>query len=114
TGADRWGIVRADVFKQFRYPEFRNERFMLEGVVWNRILRRYAARFINEPLLIASYVPGGLGRQGDLRSSSPKGAVVYHAELAFSRVPAAMRIKSAINAIRFSGVALARGVMRTK
>src|SRR5207245_7624386 len=113
-GADRWGMIRADVFKQFRYPEFRNERFILEGVVWNRILRKYAARFFNEPLLIASYAAGGLGRQGDLRFSSPKGAVVYHAELALSNVPVGMRLKSAINALRFSCVAIAREILRFK
>jgi glycosyltransferase involved in cell wall biosynthesis len=107
-GADRWGIFRADVLKKFRYPEFKNERFVLEGVVWNRILRKYAVRYFNEPLLIASYAPDGLGRQGDLRFSSPKGAVVYHMELAFSPVPVRNRLKSAINALRFSAVAVAR------
>jgi glycosyltransferase involved in cell wall biosynthesis len=105
---DRWGIIRADVLKQFPYPELKNERFVLEGLVWNRILKKYAARFINEPLLIAGYAPNGLGRQGDLRFSSPKGAAVYHIELALSDVPAAARLKSAINAVRFSCVAVAR------
>ncbi|HMF19273.1 MAG TPA: glycosyltransferase family A protein [Gemmataceae bacterium] len=105
---DRWGITRADVFKQFRYPELNNERFVLEGLVWNRILKKYAARFFNEPLLIAGYAPNGLGRQGDLRFTSPKGAAVYHFELALSDVPPAARLKSAINAVRFSCVAVAR------
>ncbi len=63
--------------------------------------------------LVASWksliaAPDGLGRQGDLRFSSPKGAVLYHAELAFSNVPARTRLNSAINAVRFSLVALAR------
>jgi glycosyltransferase involved in cell wall biosynthesis len=106
--ADRWGIIRADVLRQFPYPELKNERFVLEGLVWNRILRKYAARFINEPLLIAGYAPDGLGRQGDLRFSSPKGAVLYHTELAFSDLPAAARFKSLINVVRFSWVAVAR------
>ena len=107
-GADRWGMIRTDILKKFRYPEFKNERFMLEGVVWNRILKKYAIRYVNEPLLIACYAPGGLGRQGDLRFSSPKGAVVYHTELAFSDAPVKVRVKSAINAMRFSLVAILR------
>lgn len=106
--ADRWGMMRADILKKFPYPEFKNERFILEGVVWNRVLKKYGARFVNEPLLIAGYAPGGLGRQGDLRYSSPKGAVIYHLELAFSNVPAKIRLKSAISAARFSFVAVAR------
>ncbi len=105
---DRWGMVRADVFRKFPFPVFQNERFIPEGTVWNRIMKEYGARFFNEPLLIACYAPGGLGRQGDLRFSSPKGAVVYHAELALAKVPVNVRIKSAINTLRFSFVALAR------
>ena len=107
-GADRWGMIRTDILKKFRYPEFKNERFMLEGVVWNRILKKYAIRYVNEPLLIACYARGGLGRQGDLRFSSPKGAVVYHTELAFSNASVEVRVKSAINAMRFSLVAILR------
>lgn len=105
---DRWRIIRGDVLKQFRYPEFNNEHFVLEGLVWNRILKKSAARFINEPLLTAGYAPDGLGRQGDLRFSSPKGAVIYHVELALSDVRLKMRIKSAINALRFLLVAVGR------
>jgi glycosyltransferase involved in cell wall biosynthesis len=107
---DGCGIIRTDVFRNFLYPVFEGERFMIEGVVWNRVLSRYAARYVNEPLKIAGYAPGGLGRSGDLRFSSPKGAVLYHLELALSNVPLSVRAKSALNALRFSFVAAARGL----
>ena len=105
---DRCGIVRADVIRNFPYPEFENERFILEGVVWNRILRRYGARYVNEPFKIAGYAPGGLSQSGDLRFASPRGAVVYHWELVMSAVPVRMRLKAAINALRFSFVVVGR------
>ena len=108
SDADRWGIVRADILKKFRYPEFKNERFVLEGLVWNRIHKRYGTRFFNEPLRIAGYAAGGLTSEGDLRHSSPKGAVIYHSELAFSNAPIKIRLKSALNAARFSVVAAFR------
>ena len=112
NGVDHWGIVRSDVFRSFPYPEFRNESIIQEGVVWNRILKKYGARYFNEPLKIAGYAAGGLGRQGDLRWSSPKGAVIYHTELALSSVPLKMRLKSVANALRFSAVAVARELRR--
>ncbi len=105
---DRWGIVRTDIARQFLYPVFKNERYMALGVVQNRIMRRYGARFFDEPLQIHHYLADGLTKRGDLRWQSPKGAVVYHTELALSNVPVRMRIKSAINAVRFSAVAVAR------
>ncbi len=105
---DRCGIIRTDVFRKFPYPVFQDERFMIDGVVWNRMLRRYAARYLDEPLKIAGYAAGGLSRSGDLRLSSPKGAVLYHLELALSDVPVRMRVKSALNALRFCIVTAAR------
>jgi glycosyltransferase involved in cell wall biosynthesis len=103
---DRWGMIRTDILKRFRYPEFSNERFIPEGVVWNRILN--GVRYVNEPLPMAGYAPRGLGRTGDLRYSSPKGAVVCCWELARFSVPAEVRLKAAINAVRFFLVAAAR------
>src|SRR5262249_53684482 len=91
---DRWGMMRTDIFNGFPYPEFPNERFIPEGVVWNRILSKNGVRYVNEPLLIAGYAPGGLGRQGDLRYSSPKGAALYYRELACCKVPLRLRLKS--------------------
>jgi glycosyltransferase involved in cell wall biosynthesis len=105
---DRWGIVRTDIARLFPYPVFNNERYMTLGVVQNRILKKYGARFFDEPLQIHHYVDNGLTKRGDLRWQSPKGAVLYHKELALSNVPAGTRIKSAINAVRFSLVAVAR------
>jgi glycosyltransferase involved in cell wall biosynthesis len=106
--ADRWGMNRTEILKRFRYPEFNNERFIPEGVVWNRILSQYAVRFVNEPLLVAGYAPGGLGRAGDIRYANPRGAVTYYRELACYKVAVKLRMKAAINAVRFFLVLTAR------
>jgi glycosyltransferase involved in cell wall biosynthesis len=107
---DRWGICRTEVVRQFPYPEFKNERFMDIGLVQNRIMKKYGARFFDEPLQVHHYLPGGLTRRGDPRWQSPKGAVLYHTELALSNVPVRMRMKSAINAARFSFVVVLRAL----
>jgi glycosyltransferase involved in cell wall biosynthesis len=106
--AERWGMVRRDVLRQFPYPVFKNERFILEGVVWNRIHKRHASRFINEPLRIVGHAADSLTAQGDMRYSSPKGAVVYHSEMAFSNAPMGLRIKSGITSVYFAFVAMGR------
>lgn len=105
--ADRCSIVRSDVARSFRYPEFKNERFMIPGLVHNRILSKYAARHFNEPLKVVCPAPGHMSSR-DLRWSSPKGAFLYHTELALSDVPKGMRAKSALNAVRFAAVAALR------
>jgi glycosyltransferase involved in cell wall biosynthesis len=104
---DRCSIVRTDVARAFPYPEFKNERFMIPSLVHNRIMSKYAARHFNEPLKVVCPAPGHMSSQ-DLRWASPKGAFLYHTELALSDVPKEMRAKSALNAMRFAAVAALR------
>ena len=107
--ADRWGIVRTDVLRKFPYPVYEGERFIAEGVVWNRILSHYRARYFNEPLKIAGYAPGGLSRSGDLRPSNPRGAALYYRELALvAGIPLIMRAKALMNSGRWWCYSLAK------
>jgi len=46
-----------------------------------------------------------------LRWRSPKGEVLFHAELALSDAPFKMRLKSAVNGLRFSAVAAVRQLL---
>ena len=110
---DRFGMVRTEVLRKFPYPVFEDEHDILEGVVWNRILRKYAFRYFNEPLKIAGYAPGGLSDGRDRRIGNPKGAVIFHAELALSDVPVRLRLKSALNTARFAIHAVLRKMGRT-
>jgi len=111
ANADCCGMIRTDILKAFPFPEFRGERFLDPGVVWNRMNQRYWTRLFNEPVKMCFYVSGHSSSR-DLRWSNPKGAVVYHTELALSNAPIRMRAKSAINALRFLfvlGVKVATG-----
>ena len=38
------------VFKQFKFPEFEDEKFCPEGLVWNRIAKQYNALYLCEPV----------------------------------------------------------------
>ena len=112
-GADRSGLVRTDVLKRFPYPEIDGERHIVEGVVWNRILCRYGARYINEALKIAGYEPGGISDVGDKRPANPRGASLYYREYTFlPGIPLAQRAKAAINACRWWAVATMRSPLK--
>jgi glycosyltransferase involved in cell wall biosynthesis len=108
---DRIGIVRTDIMRRFPYPVFRNERNVITGLVWNRILRKYGARYVNEPLAIHVYAPGGLSSQRDLRSANPKGMVLFHTERALSDVPFRIRLISTIRVIQFAAHTLRRALL---
>jgi glycosyltransferase involved in cell wall biosynthesis len=99
--AERWSAIRTDIWRQFPFPEFPGERLIAPGIVWNRMLSRYAVRFINEPVRIYAIQPDSLTNAGDWRYANPRGAFLYYRELAALPFPAKTRIRAALNALRF-------------
>lgn len=99
---ERCGALRTAVLKQFPLPEVPGERFIAEGIVWNRIAVRYRARFVNEVLQIKDFQPGGLTDTAlRLRIQNPQGAMLFYAEAAavgpgFRRV-----MRAVVNYVRF-------------
>ena len=47
---EKWGFHRTNVLKEFRFPEVKGFKFYPEGLVWNKIGRRYLTRYVNIPL----------------------------------------------------------------
>jgi glycosyltransferase involved in cell wall biosynthesis len=104
AGGERWGIVRTDVLRQFPYPE--GERYAIEALVWNRIARKYAIRFLNESLRIYYPTSGGIADTGmELLASSPRATLTYYGELFLSPIPLRLRLKAGANFCRFAVLA---------
>ena len=105
--AERWGINRTDVLRQFPFPE--GERFVPEGLVWNRIARKYSARFVNEALRIYYFDPTGntlSARMVAIRACSPNATLAYYRELCQSPVDLRVRMRATLNWVRFRTHAL--------
>ncbi len=89
---DRYGIVdgeRAMVFytavhRQYLYPEFSGEKFMTEGVAWNRMAQDgYKLRFFNDIIWIYEFKADGLTKAGyDLFLNNPQGTGLFFREKA--------------------------------
>lgn len=100
---EKWGFQRTAVLKEFPYPEFRDEKFVPESIVWNRISLKYKTRFVNEKLRIFEILPGGLSDSNvRLRVASPLGARAYYQEFINLPVSTKTRVRNFINYIRFS------------
>ena len=44
---EQWGFHRTSVLKVFPFPELRGFQFYPEGLVWNKIGRKYLSRYVN-------------------------------------------------------------------
>lgn len=71
---DRCEILRTDVFKMFKMPEFPGERFMGEGWLWRNVALKYKTVYIKKAIYIAEYQENGLSLNGRLfRMRNPYG-----------------------------------------
>ena len=101
--ADRWGVNRTAVLRQFPYPEIPGEKFIAEGIVWTRMSQSYKARFINERLKIVRYQADGLSASSArLRVDNAVGARLYYQESLRAELPLSSRLRDAVNYCRFS------------
>lgn len=100
---DKWGFHRTELLRDCPYPEIPGERFIPEGLVWNRLADKYLIRFVNEPLRVVEYHPDGLtAGLLRLRVQSPQGAMLYYGEFAAMSRSRANRARALVNLARFA------------
>lgn len=100
---DKWRAYRTEIMQRFPFPEITGEKFIAEGLIWNRIARQYKQRFINMALNICEYRKDGLSASSlHNRCASPRGARLYYQEALALRIPYDIKLKVGLNYIRFS------------
>lgn len=78
---DKEEIIKTSIMREFPFPEFENENFMPEAVVWNRISRKYKTYYTAEPYVACEYQTDGLSAQVALcRTRNPQAFMLYYSE----------------------------------
>lgn len=97
-------VWRTDILRQYPFPEFENERFLSEGVVWSRIAQKYKLRYFNKNIYTCDYLLDGLTRniRKHYRQSPLGSMLVYASMMKDTRYRLSSRIKSAINYWRYT------------
>lgn len=68
-------VYFTDVLKKFPFPEFENEKFMPESVLWNEIAAAgLKLRYFNKVIYIFEYLPDGLTSSGKTKELNNPGA----------------------------------------
>ncbi len=94
---DKSEVYKTDILKKFPFPEIPGEKFLSEGVVWNRIGKKYKAKYYNIGIYQTEYLEGGLTKSGlDLRLSNPIGSLLYANECLTNQYSLKIRIKHAL------------------
>lgn len=76
---DKAEVLKTEILKKYKFPEFENERFVTEIVVWYDIAKDgYKFRFFNEPVYMCEYLEDGLTKNlSDITLKSPKGYIFW-------------------------------------
>ena len=72
---DKAEVYFTNILKRYPFPEFKNENFITERVVWDKIAEDgYKIRWFNKIIYLAEYLPDGLSKNGDdVFKNNPKG-----------------------------------------
>lgn len=90
-------IFKTEYLKKFPFPEFRNEKFISEDVVWIEIGKVSNSVYINKVIYICQYLQGGLtNNDKKMKFSSPLGSMMRGKRLMSKECGITANIKGAI------------------
>ena len=97
-------LYKTEILRRYPFPEFENERFCPEALVWYRIADSYDMLWVNKCIYVCEYLADGLTNGiVRVRHQSPAASLLYYSELAHRRgLPFGQKIKAMINFWRFS------------
>lgn len=99
---DKAEIVKTQVLKKYPFPDFPNEKFCAESLIWSRIGLRYKFRYFNEIIYCCDYLDDGLTKNSILnRRKNPQYASIIYREQMEHMPSVINKIRAAINYWRF-------------
>jgi len=108
TDADKAEVFKTHCLKEFPFPEYPNEKFLGEDLVWVRMARKYEMVHINKAIYVGNYLEDGLTNNRRKHNiASPIGCMHRAEEFMESDLKTRYRIKGGLQYIvygRFAGV----------
>lgn len=105
-GGDKAEVFFTDILRKFRFPEFENERFVAEDLIWIKMALNYDMIHINKVIYIGDYLENGLTDNArKMKIKSPLGAIERAKMLMVKECCLKTRIKGALLYIVYSSFA---------
>jgi len=97
VSSDACEVIRTTLFQQYPFPVFPGERFLSEGVLWNRVGFHYQCVYVNTVIYLCEYLEGGLTKSGRaMRIRNPYGGMCSSNLNMHQKNPLKTRIKNGI------------------
>ena len=90
-------VFKTDVLRRYPFPEFKNEKFLSEDVVWIEIAKKYKTVFVNIPIYECEYLSDGLtANDKRVKFESPLGSMLRGKQLMYRKCGILANVKGAI------------------
>lgn len=100
---DKLLVHRTELLRSFPFPEFSGEKFVSEGIVWDRIRKSHCYKLLPDVLQVVEYQRDGLSASSlASRVNNPVGACAYYRQLASLDIDWIARVRSIVNYLRFA------------
>lgn len=97
TMADKAEVFITKCLKEFPFPEYSNEKFLGEDLVWIRMARKYDMVHINKVIYVGDYIEDGLTQNRRKHNiESPVGCMYRAEEFLGNDIALKYRIKGAL------------------
>ncbi|WP_191966148.1 glycosyltransferase family 2 protein [Oryzomonas japonica] len=98
---DKCEFFLTDVLKRYPFPLLKDEKFLTEAVVWNRIAHDYKTVYVNIPFKLVEYLQDGLSSKIDLLfTNNMRGYMLYFNEGSIRPFKIKLRLLHAMNYIK--------------
>ena len=118
TGADKAEVFKTHCLKEFPFPEYPNEKFLGEDLVWVRMARKYEMVHINKAIYVGNYLEDGLTNNRRKHNiASPVGCMHRAEEFMESDLKTRYRIMGGLQYIvygRFAGVKVVNLIRKSR
>ena len=101
---DKAEVILTDIMRKFPFPEFDNEKFCPEALIWNRISNYYKIRYFDEIIYLCEYLPDGLtSKISRLLEKNRRYTMLAYKEMnEHVGVPLWFKVRAAINYYRYT------------
>lgn len=94
---DKALVYRTSILKQYPFPIIKNEKFITEAIVYNKIAQNYKCRYINKIIEIIEYQKNGLSNSIlQIKKKYPFGYILYFNEYLEYKAPLKDKLIAAI------------------
>lgn len=100
---DKAEVIKTEIMKKNKFPKIENEKFIPEGLIWNRIGSKYNFRYVNEIIYNFEYIADGYTQNfKKILKNNPRGFNLYYKEMLSYEIPFLNKVKFLMRYIQTS------------